>query len=632
MQDMINTVAGVEIQDIKTEERLQTYFELLSRGYRFYLFKLNMKAPFNLMYISPSCYQMLGYRQKEFYADPKLRTSIIISDGINNLNPTYKYIPADVEYVEAQFQRKDGKIIWVELHRKAFYDANGMPDFILGIVIDSSVRKAAELKARETEARYEKLIEMSPDGVSIQKKGIVQFVNRSMVELLGANTPDEIIGRQACDFVHPAFQESMRKKIDDIMKLESQLPPLIESRAVQIGGKIIDIEVSARKIIDNKNEEATLIFVRNITDKKIAEQKIRDSEILFRSTIENSVDMIMHCDKDGNFKYVSRSCVRELSYQVEELMKINGLDIIYSTDREASKEVFCDLLNKPGQSIFQTFRIMNKEGEAVWIEGTFLNLLHDTAVNAIVVNIRNITERRQSEHEKRDLYERIKQHANKLEQLTYVTSHNLRAPLANLLSLTEIIRHAKEENMLEQVVDKMEISVRRLDSTLRDVIHIMSQQQRQEKDWQQMSWDDIYNEATQRLENQIRQSGVIIRTAFKDAPTINFNRAYLINIIQNLVENAVKYRSTKRPATVLVKTETVKKYTRLTVVDNGIGIDLKNYRTKLFGLYQRLHPEIEGKGIGLYLVKSQVESQGGYIEVESEPDVGTAFYVYLTNN
>lgn len=623
---------GLQVKETKTEERLQTYFELLSRGYRFYLFKLNMKTPHNLMYISPSCYQMLGYRQKEFYADPKLRTKIIISDGINNLNPTYKYIPADVEYVEAQFQRKDGKIIWVELHRKAFYDANGSPDFILGIVIDSSVRKAAELKARETEARYEKLIEMSPDGVAIEKKGVIQFVNRSMVELLGAKSPEEIIGRSVCDFVHPHYQKDMREKIESIMKGETQLLSHIDSRAVQLSGKIVDVDASARRFIDNKNEEAALIFVRNTTDKKISEQKIRDSEVLFRSTIENSVDMIMHCDKDGNFKYVSHSCVRELSYSAEELAKINGFDIIYPDDRQSSKEIFCDLLKKPAQSIFLTFRIVNKAGEVLWIEGTFLNLLHVSAVNAIVVNIRNITERRQSEQEKRDLYERIKQHANKLEQLTYVTSHNLRAPLANLLSLTEIMRHAKEENMMEQVVDKMEISVRRLDNTLRDVIHIMSLQQREEKDWQQMSWEDIYNEATQRLENQIQQSGVVIRTAFKDAPTINFNRTYLINIIQNLVENAIKYRSPNRPATILLKTETIKKYTRLTVVDNGIGIDLKNYGTKLFGLYQRLHPEIAGKGIGLYLVKSQVESQGGYMEVESEPDVGTAFYVYLTNN
>lgn len=622
----------LEASETRTEERLQTYFELLSRGYRFYLFKLNMKPPHNLMYISPSCYQMLGYRQKEFYADPNLRTSMIISDGISNLNPTYKYIPADIEYVEAQFKRKDGKIIWVEIHRKAFYDTNGSPDFILGIVIDSTIRKAAELKARETEALYEKLIEMSPDGVSIEKKGVIQFVNQSMVELLGAKSREEIVGRPVCDFVHPHYQKALHEKIDALMKGEIQRVPHFESRAVQLSGKIIDIEASVRKFIDNKNEEATLVFIRNITDKRIAEQKIKDSEILFRSTIENSVDMIMHCDKDGNFKFVSHSCVNELSYSTEELSKMNGFDIIYPADRKSSREIFCSLMRNPAQSIFLTFRIMNKRGEAVWIEGTFLNLLRVSAVNAIVVNIRNITQRRQSEEEKRNLYERIKQHAGKLEQLTYVTSHNLRAPLANLLSLTEIMRHAKEENMVEQVVDKMEISVRRLDSTLRDVIHIMSQQQQQEKDLQQMTWDDIYNEATQPLENQIRQSGVVIRTAFQEAPTVNFNRTYLINIIRNLVENAIKYRSLKRSATILVKTEKIKNYTRLTVVDNGLGIDLKNNRSKIFGLYQRLHPEIEGKGIGLYLVKSQVESQGGYIEVESEPDIGTAFYVYLTNN
>lgn len=626
---MIDTL---EVKEPVTEERLQTYFELLSRGYRFYLFKLNMKEPHNLMYISPSCYQMLGYRQKEFYADPNLRATIIISDGIKNLNPIYKYVPADVEYVEAQFRRKDGKIIWVEIHRKAFYDANGLPDFILGIVIDSSVRKSAELQAHETEARYERLIEMSPDGIAIEKKGEVRFVNRSMIELLGAKSSEEIIGRQVCDFVHPHYQKAVREKIGALMKGEIQQVPLMESRAVQLSGKVIDVEASVRKFIDNNNEEATLVFLRNTTDKRIAEQKIRDSEILFRSTIENSVDMIMHCDKNGKFQYVSPSCANELLYSATELTKLNAFDIMYPADRKSSREIFCHLLRKPGESIFLSFRIMNKKGEAVWIEGTFLNLLHVSAVNGIVINIRNVSQKRQGEQEKHDLYERIKQYASKLEQLTYVTSHNLRAPLANLLSLTEIIRHTKEEKMLDQVVDKMEISVRRLDTTLRDVIHIMSQQQQQEKDWQQMSWDDIYNEAVQRLGNQIRESGVVIRTAFKEAPTINFNRTYLVNIIQNLVENAIKYRSPKRAATILVKTETIKKYTRLTVVDNGIGIDLKNYRSKIFGLYQRLHPEIEGKGIGLYIVKSQVESQGGYVEVESEPDIGTAFYVYLTNS
>lgn len=108
---------------------------------------------------------------------------------------------------------------------------------------------------------------------------------------------------------------------------------------------------------------------------------------------------------------------------------------------------------------------------------------------------------------------------------------------------------------------------------------------------------------------------------------INFNISYLESILLNLLSNALKYRSNKRPLEIWVKTRNTSKGIELIFIDNGLGIDLKRHKNKVFGLYQRFHNHPDSKGIGLYMVQAQVKSLGGNISVKSEVDKGTQFSI-----
>ena len=129
---------------------------------------------------------------------------------------------------------------------------------------------------------------------------------------------------------------------------------------------------------------------------------------------------------------------------------------------------------------------------------------------------------------------------------------------------------------------------------------------------------------------QINECNAKIRVDFSACETIVFPSVHLHHILLNLISNALKYRNPATPPIIDVTTSKSEEHVCLMVKDNGLGIDLDAYGSKLFGLFQRFHLETEGDGVGLHMVKNIVESFGGSIQVESKPNEGSTFNVYLT--
>ena len=122
-----------------------------------------------------------------------------------------------------------------------------------------------------------------------------------------------------------------------------------------------------------------------------------------------------------------------------------------------------------------------------------------------------------------------------------------------------------------------------------------------------------------------------IEQDFKEAETVEFNKSYLESILLNLLTNAIKYSSPNRKPSIRVYTKKTKGAVQLYFADNGLGIDLERHKDKIFGLYQRFHDHADSKGLGLYMVNSQIRVMGGEIEVESEVNKGTTFIITFKN-
>lgn len=223
--------------------------------------------------------------------------------------------------------------------------------------------------------------------------------------------------------------------------------------------------------------------------------------------------------------------------------------------------------------------------------------------------------------------EELAKYNHELQQFSYSVSHNLRGPLARLLGLTNLLEKdldGLKDGQLE-LVKLISRSSKELDEVVRDlgkIIDIKNDVYRiREKVFFQEEWSNVLRSLSSFIHSDIH-----IETDFRQAPVLYTVRPILTSILYNLVSNAIKYRSPERDPSIKIKTSTHDNLTILEVTDNGLGMTSEQCRS-VFGLYKRFHSHTEGKGIGLYLVKLQIESLGGTVNVHSELNVGTTFTV-----
>lgn len=218
-----------------------------------------------------------------------------------------------------------------------------------------------------------------------------------------------------------------------------------------------------------------------------------------------------------------------------------------------------------------------------------------------------------------------------LAQFSYIVSHNLRSPVARLLGLISLFNEQNYDDQANrQIFEHLKKTCYDLDTVIKDLTQIITVRNDLNKTKESVNLMQVIETEKFLLKDEIEKAQAEIHTFVGDTNTIYSIKSYIQSILHNLLSNAIKYRSDKRRLLIHIRTEKVKNFICLSVQDNGLGIDLSKIDTyKIFGLYQRMHDHVEGKGLGLFLVKTQVESLGGKIEIESKLDVGTTFKVYF---
>jgi len=216
-----------------------------------------------------------------------------------------------------------------------------------------------------------------------------------------------------------------------------------------------------------------------------------------------------------------------------------------------------------------------------------------------------------------------------LDAIVHIAGHDLRSPIHNLKALLSIHNHSDNGAEKTQLIGYMQESVRRLDQTVAGLLRILEAKNSSETLVQLVSFADALEIVMADCGDEARQSGARLLPDFYDCPCLRYNETYLLSIVRNLVSNALKYRSPERPLQLEISTGRSGEFVVLTVKDNGIGMDGAQVREKLFKPFSRLSVQGEGKGLGLHLVKNTVEKNGGHIRVESTPDAGTTFRLYL---
>lgn len=246
----------------------------------------------------------------------------------------------------------------------------------------------------------------------------------------------------------------------------------------------------------------------------------------------------------------------------------------------------------------------------------------------------NLNLKKEVQKQTRDLVEKnfeLINYNSQLEQFAFVTAHNIRGPIARLLGLASIFE--KDENLSTQnlwIIEKVDFTAKELDRIVKDLNAILEAKNGIGELIEDVDIADKIDKVEQILEVPIAESQAEIAVEINlETPVIKSVGVYLESIFYNLMSNAIKYRNPDTPLKIRIQVNRKHRNMILKIQDNGLGMDLEKYQDKVFGIYQRFHNHIEGKGLGLHLVKLQVEALGGSIGVESVLNEGTTFTVKL---
>lgn len=223
--------------------------------------------------------------------------------------------------------------------------------------------------------------------------------------------------------------------------------------------------------------------------------------------------------------------------------------------------------------------------------------------------------------------EELVRHNNELRQFSYTVSHNLRAPVARLLGLTDLLNRSKLDHDRTEISTMIHRSGRELDEVLKDLNQIIDLRNDLYQVREKILFADEWQKTLFVLQDQLRPA-YKIEIDFNRAPYIYSIRAMIQSIVYNLVSNAIKYRNSEKELRIDVTTSLQPDgAVVLRVKDNGLGINVGTQKENIFKLFKRFHTHVDGKGLGLYLVKTQVDTLGGSIEIESEINMGTTFII-----
>jgi len=568
--------------------------------------------------------------QKGVHADDIERASEEVKDaiaGIRDFNSTFRVVWPDksVHFIEAS---------GVVSRNEA-----GVGVRMIGVNIDITERTTANEKVKmlyeevaKSERFFKGVIDSSQDMITvIAPAGNTVYASPAVSKKFGY-TSEECLDFTIADIVHPNDALVMQEFLVKVMA-HPEVPmecPLIRNRKKD--GTFIWVAGTLTNFFETEGINAIVSNFRDITEKKTLENLLDKTNRLARIgswQIDVDKGTVLWSDITKEIYEADADFVPDLT---------TGLQIFSkgSHKNTASKRV--ENFIEKGIAWDEEMLIVTQKGNEKWIrtigEAEFIN---DKCVK-LYGSFQDINARKMAEmevlkinKERESLILELSRSIKDLKQFSYITSHNFRAPLSNLLGLLDLVDYDNLNTANSEVIEMFKRSTLQLNKTINDLIQILVIRNNVNVDICFNSIENLFKKTKNSLIYDINEINALIQTDFS-VSEVYFNKLYLDSIFLNLLLNAIKYRSPDRRLKINVSTylnaadEVV-----LSFEDNGLGIDLIRNANNIFGLYQRFHSNSDGQGLGLFMVKSQVIALGGKIEVISKVGKGTTFIITFKN-
>lgn len=344
----------------------------------------------------------------------------------------------------------------------------------------------------------------------------------------------------------------------------------------------------------------------------------------FEHFFELSPDLLCIAGFDGYFRRINPAVSKVLGYSNEELLSHPISTFVYDDDKiitKASREV---VLNSVPLINFEN-RYQTKDGEIVWLSWTSMPSPKDQLVYAIA---KNVTAKKRLEEERNQHLANLTNINKELKHLSYTTSHDLRSPVNNLISLFSLLDITKiSDPEIREYIEILKATTDGLSEVLNNSVDILIQKDRLAVETEQVRISHSLSSVLVSINSIMDVSGVKLTTDFSAFDEIRFNRAYLDSIFLNLITNSIKYAQPGITPVINISTANTDGTKQLLISDNGMGFDMEKVKDKIFGLNQKFHHHNDSKGIGLYLVYNHVTNLNGTIDVISKINEGTKFVI-----
>jgi PAS domain S-box-containing protein len=378
-----------------------------------------------------------------------------------------------------------------------------------------------------------------------------------------------------------------------------------------------------------EDNECTRLYglFQDIDEQKKALSRIKQQVALFQNTFEYASIGMALVGLKGEWLEVNKSICKMVGYSEKELRSLTFQDITHPDDLEADLGLLNQLVEGKIDRYEMEKRYFHKEGHLVWVLLS-VSMVRDEQGNPVhfISQISDITQRKKVEHEREALLDLTQKQNERLLNFAHIVSHNLRSHTGNLSMLFEIMEVEEIAFTKHEYFTMLRDATSQLDGTINQLNNAITFHSEQADDLEEV---DIYasiERCMDQLNAYIQSAGATIRNNVVPGTIVKGLKAYLDSVFNNLLTNAIKYRSEERELMIEINAKYEHESLIVELSDNGIGIDLEHYREKVFGLFQTLHhSRKDAKGVGLFLTKNQMEAMGGSIDIESSVGVGTKF-------
>lgn len=507
-------------------------------------------------------------------------------------------------------------------------------------------------------ARDQVIENMSDMVIVLDTHNRVVDLNPAVEKILGQSA-STVIGQPAAQVFSPwsefvktyqeveyAYEELVIRTEEGIRCLDLKLHPLQDRRG-RLSGRLIvvrditqhkQIEEELRryrdqleKLVEARTAELETINARlqwEIKAHKTTEEALRESESRYRNLVDLLPEaVVVHCD--GKIVFVNPAGLHIMGYTVaQDMLGRSALEFVPDEYTEIVQERFQQILERKAPVPFLEERFIRADGTVIEVEVAGVPFIYQGKPAAQVV-FRDIRERKRAEAEREALIAELEAKNAELERFTYTVSHDLKAPLVTITGFLGFLEQDAVKGNLERLrgdIQRIGEAANTMQQLLNELLEL-SRIGRLMNSPQKVAFESLVQDALARVAGPIAERDVRIRV-MPLLPRVYGDRMRLVEVIQNLLDNAVKFLGEQPQPQIDIGVTIRNDEIIFYVADNGIGIE-PQYHNKIFGLFERLDPAVEGTGVGLALVKRIIEAHGGRIWVESEGGKGATFYFTL---